>query len=301
MRGSRRESAEWAKPSSGGSAVVDVLIPTIGRGPELATTLAGLAAQDDPPFRVVVSDQSAAGVLDDCAAVHQMVRLLRAQGREVVVDRHLPRRGLAEQRQHLLGAAQAPFVLFLDDDVWLEPGCVARMAEALETLGCGFVGCAVQGLSYLDEERPEQREAFEMWGDSVQPERIDPGSPALARVALHSAANLTHLARTVSLPPRGWVAYKVAWVGACVLFRRTALEECGGFDFWRDLPAEHSGEDVAAQWRVMERYGGAGILPSGAVHLEAPTTVVNRDVDAAAHLWGAAARSHDSAGPSDRR
>lgn len=30
----------------------------------------------------------------------------------------------------------------------------------------------------------------------------------------------------------------------------------------------------------MERFGGAGILPSGAVHLEAPTTVPVRDVDA---------------------
>jgi hypothetical protein len=31
---------------------------------------------------------------------------------------------------------------------------------------------------------------------------------------------------------------------------------------------------------VMERFGGAGIVPSGAVHLEAPTTIPVRDVDA---------------------
>jgi hypothetical protein len=31
----------------------------------------------------------------------------------------------------------------------------------------------------------------------------------------------------------------------------------------------------------MERYGGAGILPSGAVHLESPTTVPDRSTDAA--------------------
>ena len=29
----------------------------------------------------------------------------------------------------------------------------------------------------------------------------------------------------------------------------------------------------------MERFGGAGILPSGAVHLEAPTTMPDRTVD----------------------
>ena len=29
----------------------------------------------------------------------------------------------------------------------------------------------------------------------------------------------------------------------------------------------------------MKRFGGAGILPSGAVHLEAPTTLPDRTVD----------------------
>ena len=53
-----------------------------------------------------------------------------------------------------------------------------------------------------------------------------------------------------------------------------------GFEFWRDLPDVHVGEDVLAEWRVMERYGGAGILPSGAVHLELPTTLPDREVEA---------------------
>jgi hypothetical protein len=30
----------------------------------------------------------------------------------------------------------------------------------------------------------------------------------------------------------------------------------------------------------MEKFGGAGILPSGAVHLESPTTVTDRRVEA---------------------
>jgi hypothetical protein len=37
---------------------------------------------------------------------------------------------------------------------------------------------------------------------------------------------------------------------------------------------------VAAQLAVMRRYGGAGVLPSGAYHLEAPTTVTEREVEA---------------------
>jgi hypothetical protein len=65
----------------------------------------------------------------------------------------------------------------------------------------------------------------------------------------------------------------VAWVGGCVLFDTACLRAAGGYDFWqRELPAQHCGEDVLAQQRVMARYGGCAILPSGAYHMELPTT-----------------------------
>ena len=71
------------------------------------------------------------------------------------------------------------------------------------------------------------------------------------------------------------------------LFRRSALVESGGFRFEAELEPNHSGEDVAGQWRVIERFGGAGILPSGAVHLEAPTTMPVRTVDVFDLMFGA--------------
>ncbi|WP_136518348.1 glycosyltransferase [Cellulomonas telluris] len=278
----RRWSGDWARPlpAEPPAPAVDVLVPTSGRASVLAVTLAGLAAQDGPDFRVVVSDQSPGEPGTDDPAVQAMVRVLRAQGRPVEVLRHLPRRGLAEHRQFLLDQARADAVLFLDDDVWLEPGMLARLHDALTTLGCGFVGAAVQGLSYLDDDRPHERSPFEPWRDGVRPERVRRGEPGFDRWTLHNAANLVHLAAEVGVPEGGWLPYKVAWVGACVLYRRTALLDVGGFGFWDRLPADHAGEDVAVQWRVMERFGGAGLLPSGAVHLEAPTTVEQRDVDA---------------------
>jgi GT2 family glycosyltransferase len=277
---SRLTSDRWAEPPADTTVDIDVLVPTVGRSAELAVTLAGLAAQDDPPFRVIISDQS-----DDAAgtghpAVQAMIRVLRAQGRPVEVHRHLPRRGLAEQRQFLFECSSAPSVLYLDDDVWLEPGQLHRLATALDTLHCGMVGAAVQGLSYLDDERPEQQASFELWGEGVQPERVRRGTPGFDRWPLHNAANLAHIARRTPLPGYGWAAYKIAWVGGCVLYSREVLEKVGAFGFWSQLPPQHSGEDVAAQWRVMERQGGAGILPSGAVHLESPTTVPHRPVDA---------------------
>ncbi|WP_307807090.1 glycosyltransferase family A protein, partial [Naasia sp. SYSU D00057] len=149
MTVSRRWSGDWGTPPERTEPVVDVLIPTFGRPAELAVTLAGLAAQDDPPFDVLVSDQSEHDASIDAPAVRAMARVLRAQGRGVELVRHLPRRGLAEHRQFLLDSSSAEYVLFLDDDVWLEPDSISRMLDALQTLDCGFVGSGVHGLSAL--------------------------------------------------------------------------------------------------------------------------------------------------------
>jgi GT2 family glycosyltransferase len=259
---------------------VDVLVPTCNRPAELAVTLAGLAAQADPPFRVVVSDQSSDAPAWEHPAADAMVRVLEAQGRPVTLLRHLPRRGLAEHRQFLLDQSNAAKCLFLDDDVWLEPGALARLDRALDELDCGFVGMAPQGLSYLDDRRPEQTAGFEAWDGPVTAERIRPGAPGFERWRLHNAANLSHLSADLSLAPGEWLPYRVAWLGGCVLYRRQVLIDSGGFTFWPSLPVEHAGEDVVAQWQVMERFGAAGILPSGAVHLESPTTVTDRRVEA---------------------
>lgn len=282
---SRRWSGAWGRDAEVPAPLVDVLVPTAGRRAELAATLAGLAAQDDPPFRVIVSDQSDDAVAETDPTVLALLRVLEAQGRAPMVRRNLPRQGLAQQRQFLLELSSAPAVLYLDDDVWLEPGTLSRLHDALTSLDCGFVGSAVQGLSYLEDVRPHETEAFETWGGRVDPERIRRGTAAFDRWPLHNAANLTHVAARLDLAEGDWDVYRVAWLGACVLYRRDALVASGGFDFWEQLPPEHSGEDVAAQWSVMERFGGAGLVPSGAVHLETPTTVMDRRVDAFDRLF----------------
>ncbi|MEO5314566.1 glycosyltransferase family A protein [Pseudarthrobacter sp. CC12] len=277
----RRSSGQWARPTDQrDGAAVDVLVPTCNRPAELAVTLAGLAGQEDPAFAVVVSDQSAGQPAWEHPAAAAMVRVLEAQGRPVTLLRHLPRRGLAEHRQYLLEQSTAGQCLFLDDDVWLEPGALDVLSRALEELGCGFVGMAPQGLSFLADRRPDQTAPFEAWDGPVTPERIRPEGPGFDRWPLHNAANLSHLGADLSLEPGEWVPYHVAWLGGCVLYRRQLLVDAGGFRFWSSLPAGHAGEDVVAQWQVMERYGGAGILPSGAVHLESPTTVTDRRVEA---------------------
>jgi GT2 family glycosyltransferase len=278
---SSRTSAMWGRPIGvPGPAAADVLIPSCDRPAELAVTLAGLAAQEEPDFRVFISDQSRSNAGWRHPAAAAMVRVLRAQGRQVILLRHLPRRGMAEHRQFLLDHATADMCLFLDDDVWLEAGALERLRVSLDQLKCGFVGMAPQGLSYLSDRRPRQTAVFQAWDGPVQPEKIRPDTAAFDRWPLHSAANLTHLSADLNLGPGEWQPYRVAWLGGCTMYRRAALNEVGGFKFWRRLAPGHSGEDVLAQWQVMEKFGGAGILPSGAVHLESPTTITDRRVEA---------------------
>jgi GT2 family glycosyltransferase len=258
---------------------VDVLVPTCERPAALAVTLTALAAQGYAALRIVVSDQSQDGSVFERGEVLAVLRYLRATGRVVDTFHHLPRRGMAEQRAFLLAQASAPYCLFVDDDVILEPDLVARLVRSMAELGCGFVGSALHGLSYRGAVRPEQ-EAIEFWDGPVEPETVRPGSPAWARHHLHSAANLYHLQSRLGLAREATRHYRVAWVGGCVLFDTAKLRAAGGFDFWHTLPCEHCGEDVLAQLRVMERYGGCAIIPSGAYHMELPTTVTAREFDA---------------------
>jgi glycosyltransferase involved in cell wall biosynthesis len=264
--------------------LVDVLIPTYCRPAALAVTLTSLCSQTFTDFRVIVSDQTedASGCRYDVADTGEVkapVRVLQAHGNEVCILKHLPRRGMAEQRQFLLDQATAPYALFLDDDLILEPWLVGNMLAAIREEGIGFVGSAVIGLSFVRDVRPHEQ-MIEFWEGPVQPETIAPEGYGWERWKLHNAANIYHIQERLGVRPDHPRKYKVAWVGACALYDTAKLREVGGYSFWKELPPEHAGEDVLVQMRIMARYGGCGILPSGAYHMELPTTVVDRKVDA---------------------
>jgi GT2 family glycosyltransferase len=272
---------------------VDVLVPTCNRPCALAMTLTALAGQSVRNMRIIISDQSdEAGMLEQ-AEVAAVLRFLAARGRSVRTWRHLPRRGMAEQRAFLLSQVRSPHCLFLDDDVLLECDLVERLQTTLDQQRCGFVGSALHGLSHVDAVRPHQQ-AIEFWDTPVAPELVAPDSAAWERHHLHSAANLFHVQQRLGLNGATSRAYRVAWVGGCVLFDTDKLRQAGGFEFWPQLPADHCGEDVLAQLQVMARFGGCAIIPSGAYHMELPTTLARREVDAPRLLWptaGGAARA----------
>lgn len=252
-------------------ATVDVLLPTCNRLPGLIYTLSGVAAQTLPDLRVVVADQSDES-LADTPVVRALRRVIEARGGSVEWQHRVPSWGIAEQRDFLLSRATAGAVLYLDDDVLMEPWVVERLLTTLRSESCGFVGAFPAGLSFRDDVRPQQQ-AIEFWDGRVQPEVVEPGTPAWERWQVHRAANAWHVAQR--LPPGARRRYKVAWVASCVLYDRAKLLAVGGFSFWTRLPRYHAGEEVLVQNLLLRRWGGCAILPSGTYHAELPSTVLN--------------------------
>lgn len=260
-------------------AKVDVLIPAYGRKTGLAMVLASLLGQTFRDFDVIVSDQTGEqDVFLDSVEIQSAVQALRYHGHNVDVHRHLPRRGLAEQRQFLLQESSALYVHFLDDDVLLEPCVLERMLTVMEQQQCGFVGAAAAGLAYLDDVRPEQQD-IQIWEGPVHPEPFTPENIP-QRHGVQMAANPLHVEQ--DLAPHGeTILYKVDWIGgANVLYDRAKLLDIGGFSFWDRLPPEHAGEDAVVQFLLVHAYGGCGVLPTGTYHLLLETTVPNREHNA---------------------
>ncbi len=277
-------------------ALVDVLIPTCRRKTGLAVVLTGLLGQTFADFDVTISDQTEdEDAYLESIEIQTLVRALRRRGHRVELHRHLPRRGLAEQRHFLLGRARAPYVHFLDDDVLLDPPVMARMLGVLRSEGCGFVGCPATGLEYLDDVRPHQQN-IELWDGPVRPEPFTPETIPWDRHQVNNAANPLHLEQR--LAPHGEVVrYKVAWVGgANVLYDRAKLLDVGGFGWWDRLPPAHAGEEVVVQFLLLRYHGGCGILPSGTYHLGLPTNVADRERNAT-ELFGALIAEYEGRQP----
>lgn len=279
-------------------ALVDVLIPTYQRKTGLAVVLTSLLGQTFTDFNVIVSDQT--GEDENYLAgieITTLAQALRWHGHRVELHHHLPRRGMSEHRQFLLEQSGTPYVHFLDDDVLLDPPVMERMLRVLRKEKCGFVGCAATGLGYLDDVRPHQQQ-IELWteGEGVRPEPFDEATIPWERHLVNNAANPLHLERKL-VAGEDVVRYKIAWVGgANVLFDREKLLSVGGFSWWPRLPEEHAGEEVLAQFLLLRKYGGCGILPSGTYHLGLPTSVEDRRSNAIS-LFGGLIRELEGAVP----
>lgn len=258
---------------------VTVLIPTYNRITSLAIVLTSLIYQTFQDFDVIISDQSTNYDVKKFLESKALQRVFSIKNIKVNIVKNLPFLGMAQQRAFLLNKSKSKYSLFLDDDVILEPFVIEGMVKAIKEEKCGYVGRGLVGLSYLKDQRLNQQEII-FWKSKVKPEKISTSNKKWNRYILHNAANLYHLEKRLKISWPNQKKYKIAWAGGCVLFDTKKLKSVGGFDFWKDLPKDHCGEDVLAQLKVMEKYGGCGLLPSGVYHQELITTIPNRKINA---------------------
>jgi GT2 family glycosyltransferase len=123
-------------------------------------------------------------------------------------------------------ATSAPCILMMNPDCRLEPGAVQTMAAELESRE----RCAIVGPRVLDPDGAEQGSAR---GD---PDMLTGlfGRTGLLRILLPSAAvSRRNVVNSGASATVDWVS------GACMLVRRSAFDEVGGFDpryflYWED-------------------------------------------------------------------
>src|SRR5213078_1114707 len=124
-------------------------------------TLAGIVGQSLRGFHLIVADQSDSPQ-DSDPVVKSLLRIIEARGNETEWHNRQQVHGVAEQRDFLLNRAHGDLIVYIDDDVFLEPWVGAMLIETLRDQGCGFVGAFPTGLSFKDDHRPAQ-ETIEFW------------------------------------------------------------------------------------------------------------------------------------------
>jgi glycosyltransferase involved in cell wall biosynthesis len=118
---------------------ISTVIPTLGRPERLRRTLASLLAQSVLPAEIIIIDASSQPATEVSLA-ELLVGLTPAPR---IICRTPTERGAAVQRNQGFAIATQPYVLFSDDDVDLEPGCLAALWQTLQNDprlgGCGVV------------------------------------------------------------------------------------------------------------------------------------------------------------------
>jgi GT2 family glycosyltransferase len=189
---------------------VSVIVPTIGRPESLRNLLDSLAAQTQLPQEVVVSDGSGrnetSSIVSDATWGSRglLIRYLRIEKPNAV-----------RQRQAAIAIAAGNMFLFLDDDVVLEPQCIANLSETMSS--DDSVVAVVADFSNEKWSEPTTvwraylRLVHGLSADEVQGKVVGP----LLRYGYFS--------ETKEVAP-------MQWIGTCnSLVRRSAYDACGGF------------------------------------------------------------------------
>lgn len=220
-------------------ATVAAVVVNYESGPALARCVEGLCRQD-PAELVVVDNGSVDGSVDRLRG--------RTPGVHVVDPGANLGYGAAANRG--VAATSAPFVLVCNSDLEVAPGALATLAGALEERSdLAVVGPLVRDPS--GARYPSAR---------TFPSMIDAGGHAL--LGLFAPDNRFTRAYHQTAHAAGTETRPVDWLsGACLLLRRRAFEEVGGFDESYFMYAE----DVDLCWRLARAGWRAAYVPAAEV------------------------------------
>jgi N-acetylglucosaminyl-diphospho-decaprenol L-rhamnosyltransferase len=231
--------------------LVSVVIVSFNTRDLLAQTLAAVAADSYGHVETIVVDN---GSTDGSQA---MVAEFGDDVELIELERNL---GFAAANNLGLGRARGEFVLILNSDAFLSPGTLAELvAAARRHPEAGAIGPRL-----LNEDGSLQRSAWAFpasW--RLLPEAF----------ALHRLARLTRWYEDLGTWDHADERTVDFLVGACLLLRRTALVQTGGFDerFWMYA------EEADLQRRMLIR-GWTTVLAPGAevVHVGSASAVDDR-------------------------
>ncbi|MBI2998980.1 MAG: glycosyltransferase family 2 protein [Deltaproteobacteria bacterium] len=139
---------------------VSAVIATADRADALAKCIETVIAQDARLKEIVVVDASEGG--ETKAVCEGYTDLLKSGNSDVggkclhaeVVYLRAQARGAATQRNQGVAAVSQPFILFMDDDVELQQGCLAKLWEAMMSDGTvGGVSSMIINQKYANPGR----------------------------------------------------------------------------------------------------------------------------------------------------
>jgi len=219
---------------------ISAIVPTIGRPEALEALLESLSAQTRRPDQILVADAS------DNDRVETLTTDKRWRARGLVIT-HLkvtPPNAVG-QRNAAIARATGEALLLLDDDVVLEPDCIAHLERALDR--APELAAAIADMN--NETWPDATTAWRWYLTTFLGLRDGEWHGRVVGPLLR-----------FGYPPHPSTMLPMEWFGtANTLVRRTAFDAAGGFSTFF-LHRSTMNEDVDLSMKV-SRQGGLMICP----------------------------------------
>ena len=202
------------------------IIPTMNRAPVLTRTLESLFQQDTLPESIIIVDASPGDETKNA------LEALRVPPGVSITYARATIKGAAHQRSQALSLTNLPYVVFMDDDVILEPECVRRVY-----LGFSPIDSGVTNVGGVNAMITNQRYTKPGFVTKTMYRLMDRNRATWAGLVIGPAWNL--------LPeddPQLPAYVKCEWLNlGCTMYRRDVLpiplfpETFSGYSLFEDL------------------------------------------------------------------